>query len=196
MFRFAMAQIEKEEWMSRTANVEDTAVTGSQPLSHAERQDLGKMTKPELLDFAETRGVIVDAAWPKAQIVHVIEVAMEVANGFSGVPNAEEESVPTVTHVIASLVALVDQRRQLPPPAATEWSCLATSDQVLRFMIQKGLPVDLFRDGATLAAFLRVPGNAKQVKASGIHIGFPPWQGKELIRVERCDPGQYMRTDI
>jgi hypothetical protein len=183
----------KEELMTRKASaaVEEAVVT--QPTT----ADLGSMNKGALLDLAEERGVIVDAAWSKPQIVHAIKVAMEIAAGFAGVPKIEE-SVPITpcVSVINALSALVDQNAHFKPPATTVWGCNAPSDQVLRWMIEKGLPADLFQDGAALAVFLRVPGNAKLVKASGIHIAFPPWQGKELIRVERCDPGQYQRNDI
>ena len=184
--------------MMRTASAvaaAEEAVVNTQPLTTAEKRQLDTLTKGELIDLAEQRGVTVDASWTKKQCADALKVTTEAAKGFAGVPKTEE-SVPTVTHVIASLSALLDQRKKFPPPAATEWSCNAPADQVLRWLIEKGMPADLFQDGAGLAAFLRSPANAKQIKASGIHIAFPPWQNTLLIRVERCDPREYRRTDI
>jgi hypothetical protein len=148
------------------------------------------MTKPELLDFAEQHRIIVDGSWTKPQIIHALKTVKAAAAGFA---------VPKITScisVINALSALVDQNAHFKPPANTAWGCNAPSDHVLRWMIEKGLPADLFQDGAALGVFLRVPENARQVKAVGIHVGFPPWQGKELLRVEKCDPGQYQRNDI
>jgi hypothetical protein len=42
-------------------------------LTAAQKKDVDDMTKAELLDFAEQRGVTVDAAWNKAQIITALK---------------------------------------------------------------------------------------------------------------------------
>ena len=124
-------------------------VTDSTPATTT--ADLDGMTRAGLLDFAEMRGIVVEAGWNKGEIIKAIKVAMEAATVPPGVPKTEE--VPTITNVIASLNALLDQHQHLPPPAITTWSCNAPSDTVLRWMIEKGLPADLFQDGNSLVTW-------------------------------------------
>jgi hypothetical protein len=106
--------------------------------------------------------------------------------------------------VIASLNALLGQNKKFRPPSVADWSCNAPADQVLKWMVEKGLPVDLFQNGAALALFLRLPENARAAKKAGIHLAYPPHPGKTdpsaptkmVIRVERGDPNVYQRQDI
>ena len=45
----------------------------AEPLTAAQKKDVDDMTKAELLDFAEQRGVTVDASWNKAQIIAALK---------------------------------------------------------------------------------------------------------------------------
>lgn len=45
----------------------------AEPLTAAQKKDVDEMTKAELLDFAEQRGVTVDASWNKAQIIAALK---------------------------------------------------------------------------------------------------------------------------
>jgi hypothetical protein len=60
---------------SAPPQVADDAELGhkADPLTTAERQDIDNMTKAELLDFAETRGVTVDASWNKDKIITALK---------------------------------------------------------------------------------------------------------------------------
>jgi hypothetical protein len=180
--------------MKRATNaaVADAVTTGTQPLTTAEAPDLDTMTKPQLYDFAETIEVTLDSTWPRADCVKALRLAMAAKAGFVDVP--KEKSVQTL--VLESLTGLVDQNKHKKAPGIDQWSACAPAEKILLWMREKGLPAELFQSGDDLAAFLRVPGNAKLFKAAGILLSYPPWQGKTLIRVERGDPEQYHRTDI
>jgi hypothetical protein len=186
--------------MSRAANaaVEDTTVSGARPLSQAERPDLESMHKGSLLDLAEARGVIVDAAWTKRQIIHALETVEAAAKGFSGgVPKTTEESVPTITRVADAINQLLDTNKNAPPPGNTSWGCTAPASDVLKWMIERGLPGGLFTSSDELVAFLKAPANAKIIREAQILVSYPAWVGKTLIRLSRAESrDQYHRTDV
>jgi hypothetical protein len=199
MFCFTSDGKRRPVKMMRTASAvaaAEEAVVNTQPLTTAEKRQLDTMTKGALLDLAEQRGVTVDGSWNKAQIIDALKLTTEAVKGFAGVPKVEE-SVLTITRVVEALSKLLDTNKHLPPPANTDWSCNAPASEVLKWMIARGLPADLFASGEALVTFLRAPSNAKTLREAQILVAYPPWVGKTLVRLSRAESRtQYARNDV
>jgi hypothetical protein len=187
--------------MKRATNaaVADAATTGTQPLTTAkERPDLDTMTKGQLFDFAETIEVMLDSTWPRADCVKALRLAMAAKAGFAGIPKTPEKSVQAI--LIDCMNSMLDQNRHVKPPAINTWSCCAPADKVRLFLIDFGLPADVFKDGAELVSFLRAPANLRKLREAQVQLSFPPapWVDKTLvlIRVERAEnPNSYRPLD-
>jgi hypothetical protein len=186
--------------MKRATNaaVADAVTTGTQPLTTAEAPDLDTMAKGQLFDLAETIGVMLDSTWPRADCVKALRLAMAARAGFAGLPKAPEKSVQAI--LIDCMNSMLDQNKHVKPPAINTWSCCAPADKVLLWLVERGLPAGLFKNGVEMVSFLRAPANLRKLREAQVQLSFPPapWVDKTLvlIRVERAEnPNSYRPLD-
>ncbi len=99
--------------------------------------------------------------------------------------------------IIPRMNQLLDQFQHFPPPAIKEWTFHGPVEKLLDLLRERGGPDGLPADGPDLVRWLRVPENAKKVRAAQILVTFPPHprNGKEvMIKIERAtSPGEYSR---
>lgn len=97
--------------------------------------------------------------------------------------------------VIQVLNLLLDQYLHHKPPSITEWSFFGPAEKLLDLMRERRGPDGIPVDAVDFVAWLKVPVNAKRVRAAGILVGFPPHPRNAttiLVKLERAvNPDQY-----
>jgi hypothetical protein len=93
--------------------------------------------------------------------------------------------------IIPRMNELLDQKKHHRPPSINEWTFCGPAKDLMALLLERnsGIPDGLPLDADSLVAWLRVPANAKRVRASQILISFIPHprNGKEVIvRLERA----------
>jgi hypothetical protein len=93
--------------------------------------------------------------------------------------------------IIPRMNQLLDQFKHHQPPSITEWSFFGPSEKLLSLLLaqNEGVPDGLPEDAESLVAWLKVPSNARRVRAAQILISFPPHPRNAttiLVRLERA----------